>query len=98
MDDDYVSLSFETNKDETFVIARNAGFVPLSVAARRQSHFARARRRESISCSVPGAGRARGVHGARGAETEVDKQGKRSSETGRHVFAAPLKTTSAKLI
>ena len=42
MDDDYVSLSFETNKDETFVIARNAGFVPLLVAARRQSHFARA--------------------------------------------------------
>ena len=95
MDDDYVSLSFETNKDETFVIARNAGFVPLCVAARRQSHFARARRRESISCSVPWA---RVVHGARGAETEVDKQGKRSSETGRHVFAAPLKTTSAKLI
>ena len=49
MDDDYVSLSVETNKDETFVIAQNAGFVPLSVAA-----IARARRRESISCSVPG--------------------------------------------
>ena len=29
MDDDYVSLSFETNKHETFVNARNAGLVPL---------------------------------------------------------------------
>ena len=29
MDDDYVSLSFETNKHETFVNARNASLVPL---------------------------------------------------------------------
>ena len=35
MDDDYVSLSFETNKHETFVNARNASLVPLLVAARR---------------------------------------------------------------
>ena len=42
MDDDYVSLYFQTNRHETFVNARNAVLVPLLVAARSQSHFARA--------------------------------------------------------
>ena len=84
MDDDYVSLSFETNKHETFVNARNASLVPLLVAARRlpanvtlhvlDGAFCLRQREESISCSVHGT---RGVRGARGADTEVDKQGKR---------------------
>ena len=103
MDDDYVSLSFETNKHETFVNARNSSLVPLLVAARRlpanvtlhvlYGAGSLRQREESISCSMPGA---RGLRVARGADTEVDKREKRWSETGRHVFAAPLKTTSAK--
>ena len=84
MDDDYISLSFETNKHEAFVNARNAGLVPLLVGARRlptnlflhmlDGALCLWQRDESISCSVP---EARGVRGARGADTEVDKQGKR---------------------
>ena len=86
MDDDYVSLSFETNKHETFVNARNAGLVQYRYSgsrekAARHSQFARAWRRSlpfpargKYSCSVHGA---RGVRGGRGADTEVDKQGKR---------------------